>query len=49
MDVDAHLLRRCLVTDVAALLRDGPAACDVVLSFLAPRFGHLEDALLAAG
>jgi hypothetical protein len=38
-----------VVTDVEALLLEGPAACDVVLSFLAPRFGHLEDALIAAG
>jgi hypothetical protein len=48
-DVDAHLLRSCVVTDVEALLLEGPVACDVVLSFLAPRFGHFEDALIAAG
>ena len=47
--MDAHLLRSCVVSDVDALLREGPSACDVVLSFLAPRFGHLEDALIAAG
>ena len=37
------------VTDVQALLAAGPSAVDVVLSFLAPRFGHLEDQMLRAG
>ena len=35
------------VCDVQALLAQGPASCDVVLSFLAPRFGGIEDELIA--
>lgn len=42
-------LKDALVCDVDALLEAGPQQCDVVLSFLAPRFGHLEDAMVAKG
>jgi len=42
-------LSEALVCDVDALLAAGPEQCDVVLSFLAPRFGHLEDTMVSAG
>ena len=42
-------LKDARVCDVDALLAAGPEQCDVVLSFLAPRFGHLEDMMVSAG
>jgi aspartate-semialdehyde dehydrogenase len=47
--VDSAALMDAMVSGVDALLREGPAGCDVVLSFLAPRFGDLEDKLVAQG
>ena len=38
-----------VVCDTGALFSEGPGAVDVVLSFLAPRFGHLEDRMIAEG
>ena len=48
-DVSVDALREATVCDVDALMSAGPECCDVVLSFLAPRFGHLEDNMIAAG
>lgn len=49
LDVDVGLLANSLVCDVEKLLNDGPESCDIVLSFLAPRFGDIEDAIINQG
>uniref|UniRef100_A0A7S2CMP9 Semialdehyde dehydrogenase NAD-binding domain-containing protein n=1 Tax=Octactis speculum TaxID=3111310 RepID=A0A7S2CMP9_9STRA len=48
-DVDLSALKDAVVCDIEALLSSGPTSCDVVLSFLAPRLGHLEDEMIHAG
>ena len=42
-DVSLDALKDATVCDVDFLMAAGPASCDVVLSFLAPRFGHVSQ------
>jgi hypothetical protein len=49
LDVDVSLLADAVVCDVDKLISDGPESCDIVLSFLAPRFGEIENAIIKKG